>query len=79
MPGVGVRLLSMGQLLKSSLKIEGNEQIFPFIDAQSGKVKIVAIPQLFSDTIYWVNSEVLYGEELTVHKSMHRDDYDLWH
>ena len=44
MPSVGLRLLSMGQLLKGSLKIEGNEQIFRFIDAQSGKVKIVAIP-----------------------------------
>ena len=44
MPGVGVRLLSMGQLLNGSLKIKGNEQIFQFIDAQFGKVKIVAVP-----------------------------------
>ena len=44
MPGVGVCLLSMGLLLKGNMKIKGNEQIFQFIDAQSGKVKIVAIP-----------------------------------
>ena len=79
MPGVGVRLLSMGQLLKGSLKIEGNEQIFRFIDVQFGKVKIVAVPRHSFNTIYWVNSKVLSGEELTVHKSMHRDNYDLWH
>ena len=79
MPSVGVHLLSMGQLLKGSLKIEGNEQIFRFIDAQFGKVKIVAVPRHSFDTIYWVNSKVLSGEELTTHKSMHRDDYDLWH
>ena len=47
MPGVGVHLMSMGLLLKGDMKIEGNEQIFWFIDAQSGKVKIVALPTTF--------------------------------
>ena len=42
MPGVGVRLLSMGLLLKGNMQIKGNECTFEFIDAQSGKVKIVA-------------------------------------
>ena len=69
----------MGLLLKGNMQIKGDERTFRFIDAQSGKVKIVALPRLFSDTIYWVNSEVLSGEELTAYKSMHRDDYDLWH
>ena len=42
-------------------------------------MKIVAVPRHSFDTIYWVNLKVLSGEELTAHKSMHRDDYDLWH
>ena len=44
MPGVGVRLMSMGLLLKGNMLIKGNECTFEFIDAYSGKVKIVAFP-----------------------------------
>jgi len=79
MPGMGIHLLSMGQLLKGNMHIKGDEHTLEFIDAQTGKVKIVALTRMFTDTIYWVNSEVLTRSELTAHKSMHRDDYDLWH
>jgi len=79
MPGMGIRLLSMGLLLKGNMQIKGDERTLEFIPAQTGKVKIVALTRLFTDMIYWVNSEVLTGSELTAHKSMHRDDYDLWH
>jgi len=80
MPGMGIRLLCMGLLLKGNMQIKGDEhRALEFIEAQTGKVKIVALTRLFTDTIYWVNSEVLTGSELTTHKSMHRDDYDLWH
>ena len=60
MPGVGVCLMSMGLLLKGNMQIKGNERTFEFIDAQSGKVKVVAFAQLLSDTIYWVNSSGTY-------------------
>jgi len=79
MPGMGIHLLSMGLLLKGNMQIKGDEHTLEFIEAQTGKVKIVALTRLFTDTIYWVNSEVLTGSELTTHKSMHRDDYNLWH
>jgi len=79
MPGIGTHLLSMGLLLKGNMQIKGDERTLEFIQAQTGKVKIVALTRLFTDTIYWVNSEVLTGSELTAHKSMHRDNYDLWH
>jgi len=79
MPGIGIRLLSMGLLLKGNMQIKGDERTLEFIEAQTGKVKIVALTRLFTDMIYWVNSEVLTGSELTAHKSMHRDNYDLWH
>jgi len=79
MPGIGIRLLSMGLLLKGNMQIKGDECTLEFIQAQTGKVKIVALTRLFTDMIYWVKSEVLTGSELTAHKSMHRDDYDLWH
>jgi len=69
----------MGLLLKGNMQIKGDERTLEFIQAQTGKVKIVALTKLFTDTIYWVKSEVLTGSELTAHKSMHRDDYDLWH
>jgi len=79
MPSMGIHLLSMGLLLKGNMQIKGDEHTLEFIQAQIGKVKIVALTRLFTDTIYWVNLEVLTGSELTAHKSMHRDDYDLWH
>jgi len=71
--------MSEGLLLKGNMQIKGDECTLRFIEAQTRKVKIVALTRLFTDTIYWVNSEVLTGSELTAHKSMHRDDYDLWH
>jgi len=79
MPGIGIHLLSMGLLLKGNMQIKGNEHTLEFFQTQTGKVKIVALTKLFTDTIYWVKSEVLTGSELTTHKSMHRDNYDLWH
>ena len=69
----------MGLLLKDNMQIKGDEHTLEFIKAQTGKVKIVALTRLFTDTTYWVNLEVLTGSELTTHKSMHMDDYDLWH
>jgi len=79
MPGMGICLLSMQLLLKGNMQIKGDECTLEFIKAQTGKVKIVALTRLFTNKIYWVNSEVLTGSELTAHKSMHRDDYTLWH
>ena len=80
MPGMGdIRLLSMGLLLKGNMHIKGDERTLRFTNAQSGAVKLVAVTRLFTDTIYWISSVVLAGSELTAHKSLHRDDYDLWH
>jgi len=79
MPGMGIHLLSMGLLLKGNVQIKGDECTLEFIEAQTGKVKIVALTRLFTAMIYWVNSEVLTGSELTTHKSMHRNNYNLWH
>jgi len=43
MPGIGIRLLSMGLLLKGNMQIKGDECTLEFIQAQTGKVKIVAL------------------------------------
>ena len=80
MQGIRVHLLSMGLLIKGIMKIKGDECALRFIDAQSGQAKIVATHRCFAKMIYCINSEVfLVGEELTVHRSMYRDDYDLCH
>jgi len=79
MPGMGIRLLSMGLILKSNMHIKGDERTLRFVNAQTGAVKIVAVTKLFTNTIYWINSEILTGSELIAHKSLHRDDFDLWH
>jgi len=79
MPGMGIHLLSMGLLLKGNMHIKGDERTLQFVDAQTGAVKLVAVTKLFTDTIYWINSEILTGSELIAHKSLHKDDFDLWH
>ena len=79
MPGMGIHLLSMGLILKGNMHIKGDERTLRFVDAQTGAVKLVAVTKLFTDTIYWINLEILTGSELIAHKSLHRDDFDLWH
>ena len=76
---ISMCLLSMGQILKGNMHIKGDECTLEFIDAQSGMVKLVAITRFFSKMIYWINLQVLTGDELTAHKSLQTDDYDLWH
>ena len=44
MLGIEVHPLSMGLLLRGNMHIEEDECTLQFIDAQSGKAKIVAIP-----------------------------------
>jgi len=70
---VSTCVLSMGLILKGNMHIKGDERTLRFVDAQTGAVK------LFTNTIYWINSEILTGSELIAHKSLHRDDFDLWH
>jgi hypothetical protein len=80
MPGVSVRLMSMGQILKGNMRLLGDEKSLTFIGKSTEQTLIEAFPNpLQSDTIYWVNSEIISGEELITHTSMHAEDYDLWH
>jgi len=63
MPGMGICLLLMGLLLKGNMQIKGDEHTLKFIKAQTGEMKIVALTRLFTDTLYWVNLEVLTGSD----------------
>jgi len=48
MPGIGIRLLSMGLLLKGNMQIKGDEHTLEFIQAQTGKVENSS----FDQTVY---------------------------
>jgi len=80
MPGVSVRLMSMGQLLKGNMRVQGDEKSLTFLSKGTNTVMLEAAPKLLqSDTIYWVDSKIVSGGDLIAHQSVHRDDYELWH
>jgi len=80
MPGVSVRLMSMGQLLKGNMRVQGDEKSLTFLSKGNNAVMLRAAPKLLqSDTIYWVDSKIVSGGDLIAHQSVHRDDYELWH
>jgi len=80
MPGVLVRLMSMGQLLKGNMHVQGDEKSLTFLSKGNNAVMLNAAPKLLqSDTIYWVDSKIVSGGDLIAHQSVHQDDYELWH
>lgn len=80
MPSVSTRLMSMGQLLKGNMRLQGDEKALTFIGKRDNNALLKAIPNLLqSDTIYWVNSTIVSGRDLIAHTSLHASDYKLWH
>jgi len=72
--------MSMGQLLKGNMHLQGDEKALTFLGKTDNKALVKAIPNLLqSDTIYWVNSMIVTGEDLVAHVSLYVSDYKIWH
>ena len=79
LPGAISRLLSMGQLLHGKLCLYGEENTLTFTHVESNNVAIVARSNLIHENIYWVDTQIVSGSDLTALSSIHEDSYDLWH
>jgi hypothetical protein len=80
MPEVSARLMSMGQILKGDMRLQGDKKSLTFIRKKDDKTLLEAIPNLLqSDTIYWVNSKIISGRDLIAHTLIYASDYNLWH
>ena len=74
-PGLSVKLLSMGSFLTDHQEIRGNAQCMTFYDATTHKPLLSAYPQNPRDTIFWVVPQKLIASIATIFKV----DYDIWH
>jgi len=80
LPGMRERLLSMGQILHGNLRISGDANTLTFAHAESGNVVLQANNSNFMHpNIYWVDTRIVNGSDLTALSTMHEDSYDLWH
>jgi len=75
-----MHLMSMGQLLKGNMHLQGDEKALTFLDKMDNKALVKAVLNLLqSDTIYWVNSMIVTGEDLVALMSLYVSDYKIWH
>jgi hypothetical protein len=80
LPGIKERLLSMGQILHGNLCINGDQNTLTFAHAESGNVVLHANNSDFlHPNIYWVDTHIVNGSDLTALSSIHEESYDLWH
>ena len=80
LPGMPERLLSMGQILHGNTRINGDKNTLTFTNAENGNVVLHAKNSNFMQPhIYWVDTRIVNGSDLTALSSIHEDSYDLWH
>jgi transposase InsO family protein len=75
-PGLSVKLLSVGSFLHNKQEIHGNARCISFHDEMTLKPLLSAYPQNPMDTIFWVvPQEINVASNATIYKV----DYDIWH
>jgi hypothetical protein len=77
-PGLGVRLLSMGVFLKDDQEVQGNADKLVFYGTVSEKPLLVAYPSV-PKTIYWVYVPDEIKASIADFTSIFKVDYDVWH
>ena len=74
-PGLSVKLLSMGSFLQNKQEVRGTVDHITFHHAVTQKPLLSAYPQNPWDTIYWVVPQINKASVATIYKV----DYDVWH
>jgi len=73
-----MHLMSMGQLLKGNMHLQGDKQALTFLGKMDNKALVEAVLNLLqSDTIYWVNSTIVTGEDLVAPAMYARFIHDI--
>ena len=70
----------MGQILHGNTRITGDENTLTFTHADTGNVVLHANnSDRIHPNIYWVDTRIVNGSDLTALSSIHEDSYNLWH
>jgi len=76
-PGLSVRLLSVGSLLAGGLSLRGDKTKINFY---SGQLAVMTLkPHIVGQTIYWLNAQHTTASSLVASSTVHEVNYDLMH
>ena len=78
-PGLSVKLLSMGLFLVQNQELRGNSEHIAFYDGLSHKQTLIAHPNWPGDTIYWIKSTKSQSALFTEVSTIYMADYNIWH
>jgi len=80
LPGLKEQLLSMGQLLHSNLCIYSDRNTLTFSNVESTETMLTARNSIvIHQNIYWVDTQIVTGSDLTAFITIHNDAYTTWH
>ena len=77
-PGLSIRLLSIGQLLSQGLELWGNSSLLQF-KKPNGRVILTCHPHQPGQTIYWLSGCLANDQSLLALSTVYSVDYDIMH
>ena len=77
-PGLSIRLLSIGQLLSQGLELWGNSSLLRF-RKPNGRVILTCHPHQPGQTIFWLSGRLANDQSLLALSTVYSVDYDIMH
>jgi hypothetical protein len=78
-PGMSVRLMSMGELLINGYEVHGNAHAMTFYKNNSRIPALRVEPHMPGQTIFWLHAKITSADVLVAKSTINSSDYDLWH
>ena len=78
-PGLSVRLLSVGSLLNTGLKLKGTSNSLEFTANETNQIELVCKPHQPGQTIYWLAACLVPPQSLLAKSMVLSVDYDIMH
>ena len=77
-PGMSIRLMSLGELLLNSCEVRGNADLLYFLRENRRFPSLSVEPHLPRQTIFWLHGSITDQSALMTN-TIDSGDYDLWH
>ena len=78
-PGMGIRLMSFGELLLNGCEVQGNADAMHFHKENRSFPLLSVEPHKPRQTIFWLHGRITDRRALLMKSSLDSGDYDLWH
>jgi len=78
-PGMSVRLMSLGELLLNGCEVRGDAEALRFYKANHRFPSLSVEPHLPKQIIYWLRGTITNKRALLLGNTINSGDYDLWH